>query len=190
MVPAGHATNKGQMLLSCILARSLRASPHTLPSPIACRRFDGDSKSSDGVARLQPLASSLLIIRDMALRLALALLFAGLASTCAGKCTDPIAIGNPVGYCSHCIPSCCACGAKNGTAGCAQIDCAECEADCTAELCCSGHMAPTLAASLPIATALKCPSASLPPYFFSCANFGGNASVCCDGRYAEVARTA
>ena len=31
-MPAGHATNKGQMLISCVLARSLRASPHTLPS--------------------------------------------------------------------------------------------------------------------------------------------------------------
>ena len=29
-MPAGHATIKGQMLISCILARSLRASPHTL----------------------------------------------------------------------------------------------------------------------------------------------------------------
>ena len=28
---AGHATIKGQMLISCILARSLRASPDTLP---------------------------------------------------------------------------------------------------------------------------------------------------------------
>ena len=33
-MPAGHATNKGQMMISCILARSLRASPRTLPSPI------------------------------------------------------------------------------------------------------------------------------------------------------------
>ena len=27
-VPAGHATIKGQMLISCILASSLRAAPH------------------------------------------------------------------------------------------------------------------------------------------------------------------
>ena len=33
-MPAGHATIKGQMLISCILARSLRAAPHTLPSPL------------------------------------------------------------------------------------------------------------------------------------------------------------
>ena len=39
-VPAGQATNKGQMLISCILARSLRASPHTLPSPISRSGFD------------------------------------------------------------------------------------------------------------------------------------------------------
>ena len=31
-MPAGHATNKGQMLISCILARSLCAPPHTIAS--------------------------------------------------------------------------------------------------------------------------------------------------------------
>ena len=31
---AGHATIKGQMLISCILATSLRAAPNTLPTPI------------------------------------------------------------------------------------------------------------------------------------------------------------
>ena len=36
-MPAGHATNKGQMLISCILATSLRAPPHTPTHLGACR---------------------------------------------------------------------------------------------------------------------------------------------------------
>ena len=42
-MPAGHATNEGQMLISCILARSLRASPHTLPSPISSSGNTGNT---------------------------------------------------------------------------------------------------------------------------------------------------
>ena len=32
---AGHGANKGEMVTSCIPARSLRAPPHTFPSPIS-----------------------------------------------------------------------------------------------------------------------------------------------------------
>ena len=43
-MPAGHVTIKGQMLISCILARSLRASPHTVPNTLPIRAVSAEKK--------------------------------------------------------------------------------------------------------------------------------------------------